>query len=91
VARAINRIGARKSARRARILIRFGFVWLRRADVLVWEGVVETFDLEGYPTANRCYAFEFARDTGNEIKLVLSVPGVDSPLKALMAAIAASH
>lgn len=54
---------------------------------IVWEGVVETFDLEGYPTASRCYVFEFARDTGPDIKIVLSVPGVDSPLKALRAAL----
>lgn len=56
----------------------------------VWEGVVETFDLDGYATASRCYAFQFIQNDKPEIKTVLGVAGIDSPLKALRAAIAAS-
>ena len=57
----------------------------------VWDGVVETFDLDGYATASRCYAFQFVRDDKPEIKIVLAVPGVDSPLAAVRAAIAAKR
>jgi hypothetical protein len=57
---------------------------------MVWEGVVETFDLDGYPTASRCYAFQVVRDDKPEIKTVLGVVGIDSPHKALRAALAAS-
>lgn len=57
---------------------------------VAWEGVVETFDLEGHVGASRCYAFPFVRDDKPEIKTVLAVPPIDSPLKALRAAIAAS-
>src|SRR5205085_12458001 len=56
---------------------------------VVWEGVVETFDLDGYATASRCYAFPFVHNEKPEIKTVLSFPPVDSPLAAVRAAIAA--
>ena len=26
---------------------------------VIWEGVVETFDLRGFQLANRCYGFKF--------------------------------
>jgi hypothetical protein len=55
----------------------------------VWDGVVETFELEGYATAGRCYAFPFVHNDKPEIKTVLSLPPVDSPLAAVRAAIAA--
>src|SRR6187200_2731159 len=59
---------------------------------LIWEGVVETFDLEGCPLSNRCYGFKVVdwtnpNDAG---KLILHVPPlVDSPKKAVQVAIAA--
>lgn len=55
----------------------------------VWDGVVETFDLDGYATASRCYAFPFVHNDKPEIKTVLALPPVDSPLAAVRAAIAA--
>ena len=55
---------------------------------VVWEGVVETFDLEGYATASRCYAFPLVHDDKPEIKTVLAFPSVDSPIAAVRAAIA---
>ena len=57
----------------------------------VWEGVVETFDLEGYAVATRCYAFPLVQDGQPNVKVVLSLPPVDSPIAALRAAIAASN
>ena len=57
---------------------------------LVWEGVIETFDLEGVVNSSRCYAFEFVLDDQPEVRTVLAVDGIDSPHKALQAAIAAS-
>jgi len=56
----------------------------------VWEGVIETFGLEGHINASRCYAFPFIRDDKPEIKTVLGLPPIDSPHSALRAAIAAS-
>jgi hypothetical protein len=55
---------------------------------VVWEGVVESFDLDGHPKANRCYAF-YIMD-GNEpiFQTVLELPPVNSPAKAVRAAIA---
>lgn len=55
----------------------------------VWDGVVETFELQGYATASRCYAFPFVHNDKPEIKTVLALSPVDSPLAAVRAAIAA--
>jgi predicted nuclease with TOPRIM domain len=54
----------------------------------VWDGVVETFEVDGYPTVSRCYAFQFVQNDQPEIKTVLGVAGIDSPLKALRFALA---
>ena len=54
----------------------------------VWEGVVETFDLEGHLTAKNCYAFHFVENGGTVIKMVLGIPPVDSPQTAVKVAIA---
>jgi hypothetical protein len=58
---------------------------------VVLEGIIETFDLEGYATGTRCYAFPFVRGDKMDIKIVLGLPSVDSPHKALRAALAASE
>ena len=34
----------------------------------VWEGFVEIFDLEGHPTAKRCYAWAHPIDDSKKIK-----------------------
>jgi hypothetical protein len=55
---------------------------------VVWEGVVETFELEGHPKAERCYAFPFIENDQPTVRTVLGVPWIDSPLTALRVAIA---
>ena len=57
----------------------------------VWEGVVETFDLEGYAVANRCYALPLVQDEQPDVKIVLSLPPVNSPVAALRAAMVAGR
>lgn len=59
-------------------------------DEVVWEGVVETFELDRHLQAKRAYAW-LRRDNG-EITVVLGVdPPVSSPSAAVRAAIASSH
>lgn len=56
----------------------------------VWEGVVEIFDLIGYPKATRCYAWSHKNDDGSDrFVAVLELPPVDSPITAVRAAIVA--
>jgi len=50
-----------------------------------WEGEVLVFELEGHPSASRCYAWE----VGGEVTAVLGVPPVDGPRAAVRAAIVA--
>jgi len=56
---------------------------------VVWEGVVESFDLSGHPKAVRCYAFHIMTDDGPQFTTVLEIPPVDSPQTAVKVAIAA--
>jgi len=56
---------------------------------VVWNGIVEVFDLTGHPEAKRCYAFYFVQDNGETvIKTVLGVPPIDSEVSAVRTAIA---
>jgi hypothetical protein len=58
----------------------------------VWDGVVEVFDLIGHPTARRCYAWNYTQDGGGtRYMAVLELPPVDSPRRAVQAAIAADR
>jgi len=51
--------------------------------------MVETFDLEGHDSAKRCYAFPFADTDGvPTVKIIISVPPVESPHRAVQVAIA---
>lgn len=57
---------------------------------IVWDGVVEVFDLKGHPRAHRVYAWMY--DTGDPAKpkrhvTVLHIPPVISPQTAVKAAI----
>lgn len=55
-----------------------------------WRGIVEVFDLIGHPKAKRCYAWSHldgAQDERTNYVAVLGIPPVDSPLKAVQAAI----
>ena len=54
-------------------------------DQPVWTGEVLVFDLEGHPTASRCYAWE----VDGEVTAVLHTGPVDSPVKAVRASILA--
>ncbi len=65
-----------KIADRVKVNERFG-------DQSVWMGEVLVFDLEGHPTASRCYAWE----VDGRVTAVLHEPPVDSPLAAVRAAV----
>jgi hypothetical protein len=51
----------------------------------VWEGEALVFDLEGHPTAHRCYAWE----VDGRVTAVLHTGPIDSPLMAVRASIMA--
>jgi hypothetical protein len=54
----------------------------------VWEGVVHIFELAGNSLATRAYAWSTAEEGGKSRSIaVLHVPPVDSPQKAVRAAI----
>ncbi len=57
---------------------------------VVWSGEVLVFDLVGHPKAKVCYAWAHADgkgDTETRYVAVLHVPPIDSPRKAVQAAI----
>lgn len=56
---------------------------------VAWDGVVETFELQGHPKAKRCHAWTY--DEGGEAQYVtvLEIPPVDSAETAVKVAIAA--
>jgi hypothetical protein len=57
----------------------------------VWDGVVETFQIEGRSEAKRAYAWVIPASQGNETeyKVVLGVPPVNSAQDAVKAAVLA--
>ena len=63
------------------------------AGVIVWEGVVHVFDLEGHPTASRAYAWSSPIEGSDKRRFfaVLHQGPVKSPLDAVRAAIVAEH
>jgi hypothetical protein len=56
---------------------------------IVWEGVVEVFDLDGHPKANRAYGWQFWEGKNAQYTVVLGIPPIDSPNAAVRASIAA--
>jgi hypothetical protein len=59
---------------------------------VVWDGTVEVFDMTGHATASRAYAWSHEADSGGRrFVAVLHAPPVDSPLKAVRAALVAEH
>ena len=58
-------------------------------DQIAWEGVVEVFDLDGHPKANRAYGWQFWEGKNAQYTVVLGIPPVDSPNAAVRASIAA--
>ena len=59
----------------------------------VWEGIIQVFDLQGHPTANRCYAWSHGLNDSDKRKFiaVLHQGPVDSPQAAVRAAIASEY
>jgi hypothetical protein len=58
---------------------------------IVWEGIVEVFELHGHPKATHAYAWSHATDDPQQPKrhvTVLRIPPVVSPITAVRAAIA---
>jgi hypothetical protein len=55
----------------------------------IWDGVVEIFDLDGHPSATRCYAWASPVEGSDRPRYyaVLHQPPVDSPAAAVRAAI----
>ena len=58
-------------------------------DQIVWEGVVEVFDLDGHPKAKRAYGWQFWEGKNAQYTVVLGIPPIDSPNAAVRASIAA--
>ena len=58
-------------------------------DQIVWEGVVEVFDLDGHPKAKRAYGWQFWEGKNAQYTVVLGIPPIDSPSAAVRASIAA--
>jgi hypothetical protein len=65
----------------------------RHGGETIWEGVVETFDLEGHPKATRAYAWrrldDGAKETDAQYTVVLGVPPINSARDAVKAALVA--
>jgi len=57
---------------------------------VAWDGVVETFNIEGHPKAKRCYAWSVSENGEPKYTTVLEIPPVDSPESAVKVAIAAT-
>ena len=59
----------------------------------VWRGVVSVFEIKGHRQATKCYAWSspIERSTKRRYFAVLHVPPVDSPEKAVKAAIVHDH
>src|SRR5688572_21362175 len=54
---------------------------------IVWEGVVEIFELAGHPKAKRCYAWSYPDGTDQHFVTVLEIPPVVDALTAVRASI----
>ena len=60
---------------------------------IVWEGVIQVFDLQGHPKATRCYVWSHGLDNSKKRRFfaVLHQGAVDSPEKAVRVAIINEH
>ena len=63
------------------------------SDNIVWDGVVQIFKLIGHPQSIKCYAWSHSVEgsTKRKFHAVLHFGPVDSPQKAVQAAIIARH
>jgi hypothetical protein len=59
----------------------------------VWSGVVSVFEIKGHPQATKCYAWSspIEGSTKRRYFAVLHIPPIDSPEKAVRAAIVHDH
>jgi len=56
----------------------------------VWQGTVDAFRVRGHPQATHAYAWSYGGDDGQVHHVaVLGVPPIDSPQKAVQAAVMA--
>ena len=62
----------------------------RFEDQIAWQGTVSVFDLIGHPKAQRAYAWTYRDGKQNRTITVLALPPIDSPQKAVRAAIVAT-
>jgi len=62
-------------------------------DTVVWEGSVELFNLKNHATADVAYAWSHPIEgsTKHKFYVVLAMPPIDSPVKAVRAAILQEH
>lgn len=60
---------------------------------IVWQGVVDVFGIKDHPQADKCYAWSspIEGSTKRRYYAVLHIPPVDSPEKAVKAAIVHEH
>ena len=58
---------------------------------IVWEGVVEVFEITGHPKAKRCYAWSYPDGTEQHFVTVLEIPPVKDPITAVRASIMAAR
>ena len=56
---------------------------------MVWQGMVNIFDLTGHPKSTKCYAWSSPIEGSKKRRFyaVLNIPPVDSPERAVRAAI----
>ena len=55
---------------------------------LMWEGVVETFDVACHPTVKRCYGFTYREDEIPQYVTIAETDEVNSPKLAVKAFVA---
>src|SRR5579862_6541186 len=63
------------------------FVKEKLENETVWEGNVEVFDLEGHQDAKTCYAWQHNDANGAKVFAILKNHLIDSPQRAIQAAI----
>jgi hypothetical protein len=55
---------------------------------IVWDGIVEVFDLIDHPRAKRAFAWSYREGEEEKSTVVLGIPPVDSPHAAVIIAVA---
>ena len=84
IRKAIEKHAGRRAEHRESVLVTEDYL-----DQIMWEGVVEVFDLDQHPTAKRAYGWQFWEGRNAQYTAVLGIPPVDSPNAAVRASIAA--